>query len=479
MSQWWRDAVVYQVYPRSFQDSDGDGIGDLDGIRSRLDHLTWLGVDAIWLSPIYPSPGADLGYDVSDYCDVDPLFGDLDRFEALVRACREREIRVLMDLVPSHTSIEHPWFRAHPDWYTWADDAPPNNWRAAFGGSAWSRDPRSGRWYLHSHYPEQPDLDWRNPQVREAFAEVVRFWVERGVDGFRIDAVQVLVKDAELRDDGPATEPFPLPLHGEVAALDGARSRNNPEVGMALAAIREAAGDAFLVGEAYVPTASLGPYLDHLDLAFAFEFLHGRWEAAALRPVLAAGAKLGQLAWVLSNHDFSRLGSRLGGDAVRAAAVLLLTLPGAVFVYQGDEIGMVDDPGSEPRWDRYGRDRFRHPMQWTPEPLGGFTGATPWLGLTDPGIRNVAVQRDDPDSLLSLYRRLIALRHELRGGLRLVDSAADVLAFRRGRHLVSVNLGEHPAPAPAGGHLLLTTTPGDGDGDLDPGEGRVVRCGGV
>lgn len=474
MSEWWRDAVVYQIYPRSFQDSDGDGIGDLDGIRARLDHLAWLGVDAIWLSPFYPSPGADLGYDVADHCDVDPLFGDLERFDALVAACRKREIRVLIDLVPSHTSIEHPWFRAHPDWYTWANEGPANNWRAAFGGSAWSRDELSGRWYLHSHYPEQPDLDWRNPEVREAFAEVVRFWVARGVDGFRVDALQVLVKDAQLRDDGPATEPFALPLHGEVAALDRMRSQNSPEVGLALAAIREAAGDALLVGEAYLPSASLGPYLEHLDLAFGFELLHGRWDAAALRAVLAEAAALGRVAWVLSNHDSSRLATRLGEHAVRAAAVLLLTLPGAAFVYQGDEIGMVDDPDAEPAWDRHGRDPFRHPMQWEPERLGGFTTGAPWLGLTDPETRSVAAQRDDPGSLLTLYRRLIALRRELRGELEMLDAAAGVIAFRRGPHVVAVNLGERSAPAPAEGEVVLSSAPGEPGLELDPDQGRVV-----
>ena len=253
---WWQDAVVYQIYPRSFQDSDGDGVGDLRGIERRLDHLAYLGVDAFWLSPIYPSPLADFGYDVSNYTAVDPAFGTLGDLDALVAGAHERGLRVLLDLVPSHTSIEHPWFREHPDWYIWSPvDGPPNNWKAAFGGGAWSRDEQTGRWYLHTFYPEQPDLDWRNPEVVAAMQEVVRFWLRRGVDGFRVDAVNVLVKDAELRDDPPATGTFPLPLVGESAELEHVYSADRPEVVDALAAIREAAGDALLVGEVYLPAA--------------------------------------------------------------------------------------------------------------------------------------------------------------------------------------------------------------------------------
>jgi alpha-glucosidase len=211
-SMWWRDAVVYQIYPRSFQDSDGDGIGDLRGIARRLDHLSYLGVDALWLSPIYPSALADFGYDVSDYTDVDPAFGTLAELDGLIGEAHRRGLRLLLDLVPSHTSIEHAWFREHPDWYIWSPvDGPPNNWKAAFAGPAWSRDEETGRWYLHTFYPEQPDLDWRNPDVVAAMQNVVRFWLDRGVDGFRVDAVNVIVKDAELRDDPPASGNFPLP----------------------------------------------------------------------------------------------------------------------------------------------------------------------------------------------------------------------------------------------------------------------------
>ena len=412
---WWRDAVVYQIYPRSFQDSDGDGIGDLGGVERRLDHLTWLGVDALWLSPIYPSPLADMGYDVSDYEAVDPVYGDLERFDRLLAAAHERGLKLLMDLVPCHTSIEHRWFREHPDWYIWSGrDGPANNWRASFGGIAWSPDPfeRGRGWYLHSFYPEQPDLDWRNPHVVSAMQDVLRFWLDRGVDGFRLDAIDRLVKDAELRDDPPASAPFALPLQEEYAELEHLYSTNSPDIHAALASIREAAGDALLVGEVYLPAAQVTPYLDYLDLAFAFELFHAPWERAgaaieSTREALGRGA-----AWVLSNHDFPRVATRWGPEHVRDAAELLLTLPGTAFVYQGEEIGMADGPGAKPPIDRAGRDGARHPMQWDGSPGGGFTTGTPWLPVVDSGERNVADQRGDPDSLLSLYRRLIAARRD-------------------------------------------------------------------
>jgi alpha-glucosidase len=471
---WWREAVVYQVYPRSFQDSDGDGIGDLRGLISRLGYLEWLGVDALWLSPIYPSPLADSGYDVADHTAIDPVYGSLADFDALVGDCRARGMRLLLDLVVSHTSIEHPWFREHPDWYVWADGGPPNNWRAAFGGPAWSRDERSGRWYLHSFYPEQPDLDWRNDEVREAIAAVIGFWRGRGVDGFRVDAVQQLAKDPGLRDDPPAAAPFPLPLHPELAALEGVHSRTAPGITEALEALRRGAGDALLVGEVYVPSDALGPYLEQLDLAFAFEFLHAPWSAARLGEVIERTAGLGGIAWALSNHDFPRLSTRLGPDAARAAALLLLTLPGAAFVYQGDEIGMGDGAGGDPPMDRAGRDAHRHPMQWEPVSDGGFSSGEPWLGMTDPELRSVAAQRGDDGSILELHRRLIALRRELRGDLELVDADSGVLAYSRGEHLIAINLGTEAAPLPAG-ELVLATVPGPAPSRIEPNAGVVLR----
>jgi alpha-glucosidase len=409
---WWQNGVVYQIYPRSFQDSDGDGVGDLAGIERRLDHLTWLGVDALWLSPIYPSPLADLGYDVADYTGVDPVYGSLERFDQLLAAAHERGLKLLMDLVPCHTSIEHAWFREHPDWYIWSGrEGPANNWRASFGGIAWSPDPyeRGRGWYLHSFYPEQPDLDWRNPEVVAAMQGVIRFWLDRGADGFRLDALDRLVKDADLRDDPPASAPFALPLDEEYARLDHLYSTNSPDITAALAAIREAAGDALLVGEVYLPAADVTPYLDYLDLAFAFELFHAPFERDRLDAAIDAAVALGTgTAWVLSNHDFPRVATRWGREHVREAAELLLTLPGTAFVYQGEEIGMADGPGATPPIDRAGRDGARHPMQW--DAGGGFTSGTPWLPMVDPVERNVADQRDDPDSLLNLYRELIADR---------------------------------------------------------------------
>jgi alpha-glucosidase len=415
VSRWWENAAIYQIYPRSFQDSDGDGIGDLAGIESRLDHLVELGVDGFWMSPIHPSPLADFGYDVSDYAAVDPVLGTLDDFDRLVEAAKARGLRVLMDLVPCHTSIEHPWFREHRDWYVWADGrdgGPPNNWRSTFGGPAWSRDPEGGpRWYLHSFYPEQPDLDWRSPEVVAAMSEVVRFWLDRGVDGYRVDAIDRLIKDDQLRDDPPASVPFALPLPDEYGRLEHLYSRNRPEIREALAALRAAAGDALLVGEVYLPAAEVTPYLDSLDAAFAFELFHSPWQPAAIDAAIEATLALPATpAWALSNHDFPRLPNRYGEENVRAAAELICSLPGLIFVYQGDEIGMRDGPGADPPYDRAGRDPHRHPMQWDATPTGGFTTGTPWLSPVDPIERNVAAQRDDPGSLLSLYRDLLARR---------------------------------------------------------------------
>ena len=309
---WWQDAVVYQIYPRSFQDSDGDGIGDLRGIAQRLDHLVYLGVDALWLSPIYPSPLADFGYDVSDYTAIDPVFGTMDDFDDLVHEAHDRGLKLLLDLVASHTSIEHRWFREHPDWYIWSPvDGPPNNWKAAFGGAAWSRDERSGRWYLHTFYPEQPDLDWRNPEVVTAMQDVVRFWLDRGVDGFRVDAVNVwsrtrscgttrprraLPASARRRERRARPRLLGQPARGHAGAGGATRSRRR----------RTASG------EVYLPTTDYPRYLEHLDLVFAFELLFSPWKAASLRAAIEPAAALKRVAWVLSNHDFDRLATRVG-----------------------------------------------------------------------------------------------------------------------------------------------------------------------
>ena len=477
--------LVYQVYPRSFQDSDGDGVGDLAGIRSRLDHIAWLGMDALWLSPIYPSPLADFGYDVADYTDVDPVFGDLAEFERLARAAHDRGLKLLMDLVPCHTSIEHPWFREHPDWYIWADR--PNNWVAAFGGSAWAWYPypaqpaapaASGlnrRYYLHSFYPEQPDLNWRNPEVVAAMQDVLRFWLERGADGYRIDAIDRLMKDPELRDDPPASEPYGLPLREEEAKLALSNSRNGPGTSEALANMRAAVGDAFLVGEVYLPSMRWQPYIEHFDAAFAFELLLGSWDARVLNAAIEACAGIGKAAWVMSNHDFGRLATRFGPENARAAAMMLLTLPGPAFLYQGDEIAQGDEPSGESKFDRAGRDRFRHPMQWDGSPTGGFTTGEPWLPAVDPSERNVEAQRDDPASMLTFTRELIALRGELGDGFELLDAAAGVVAYRRGDHTVAINTTTEPRPAGAAGEPRLETAPGAlRDGELAPHAGAIT-----
>jgi len=478
-----RGEVVYQVYPRSFADSDGDGVGDLEGIRQRLDHLRWLGVDALWLSPVYPSPLADWGYDVSDYTDIDPRLGSLEAFDRLLADAHDRDLRLLMDLVPCHTSIEHAWFREHPDWYIWADsgEGPPNNWTSAFGGPAWEHDSSTGRWYLHSFYPEQPDLDWHKPVVVDAMQNVVRFWIERGVDGFRLDAIDRLVKDRELRDDPPSEEPFGLPLMEHELGRDLRNSRNAPGTGRALAALREAAGDdALLVGEVYLPTVRAAPYLEHLDRLFVFELLHATWDAdvlrRAIRPAAALRGRPGAApAWVLSNHDFGRLAHRFGREHERAAAMLLLTLPGSAFIYQGDEIGMGNGPGAKPPRDRIGRDSFRHPMQWDGTAGGGFTTGTPWLPLDDAAVRNVADQRGDPGSLLSFYRDLIALRRTLPAGFEAVDDIPGVVSYRSGDRLVVINLSGERRSIP-GGEVLLATATGavSRDGSLARHAGAVI-----
>jgi alpha-glucosidase len=454
--------IVYQIYPRSFQDSNGDGVGDLAGIRARLDHLVWLGVDALWLSPIYPSPLADFGYDVSDYTDVDPVFGDLAELELLVEEAHARGLRLLMDMIPCHTSIEHPWFREHPDWYIWADR--PNNWVSAFGGSAWTR--LGERYYLHSFYPEQADLNWRNPEVVAAMQDVFRFWLERGADGYRIDAIDRLMKDAQLRDDPPASEPFGLPLREDEGKLALSNSRNAPDTGEALAKIREACGDAFLVGEVYLPSARWQPYSDYFDAVFAFELLHSPWDAKLLRAAIEAATRQPGAAWVMSNHDFGRLPTRFGAENARAAAMLLLTLPGPAFLYQGDEIGLADGPGGERVYDRAGRDRFRHPMQWDASPSGGFTSGDAWLPPVDPEITSVEAQRDDPRSTLSLVRDLLTLRRVLGDGLELVDSEQGVLAYRRGDHTIAINTTAGPQRAPLRRDLVLETQPGAWSGGL-------------
>jgi alpha-glucosidase len=487
--RWWEGAVLYQIYPRSFADANGDGIGDLGGILGRLDHLRGtdasLGVDAIWLSPIYPSPLADFGYDITDYTDVAAEFGTLADLDTLIAACHDRGLRVLMDLVPCHTSVEHPWFaesrssRANPkrDWYLWADPSPaggpPSNWISIFGGSAWEWDPPTEQFYLHSFYPEQPDLNWRNPAVADAIAEVMRFWLARGIDGFRVDAIFAAIKDELRRDNPPDRRPGPIPGLAAGGGQDPLWSLNRPEVHEVIRHLRRVASefpDRVLVGEAYLPVEELAAYLGHgagdeFDLAFDFELLLSPWEHRHLALAIERAEALHPPgAWptfAIGNHDQPRVATRWGADRTRAAAFLLLTLRGVAVLYAGEEIGMADAHPSilpNPPFDRAGRDGSRTPMQWTA--AGGFTTGMPWLPVVDPAMRNVADQATDPASLLSLYRRLIAARNEAqalaRGTHRSIFGVApEVLAWIREldgeRVLVLLNVGAAPRTCELGG----------------------------
>jgi alpha-glucosidase len=503
---WWRDGVLYQIYPRSFGDSNGDGIGDLRGIAARLDHLEWLGIDGIWLNPTMPSPNDDWGYDVADYCGVHPDLGTLEDMDALVEAAGRRGIRVLLDLVPNHTSDRHEWFQdalaggPHRDFYVWTDE--PNNWLSNFGGPAWTRDERSGQYYLNNFLPTQPDLNWWSEDVREAFDDVLRFWYARGIAGFRIDVCHAIVKDRELRDD-PVATPDDHPKVRERGTRQ-VFSMNRPEVHEVLKRWRRVSEpDRILVGETYVlDVDQLIPYYgsgeDQLHLAFNFLFVHAELDAAELRHVVEAiEAKLPAGAWPVwtgSNHDAGRLATRwAGGDEAkaRAALMMLLMLRGTPFLYYGDEIGLPDatlDPAKalDPVARRTGdpdrnRDPCRTPMQWSGEPGGGFTdGAEPWLPFGDLA-RNVAAQREDPRSTLHLVRDLIALRRE-RADLR--DGAYETLAapdgawvWRRGEGtVVALNLSDAPVSVDARGAVLIGTDRDreSFDGTLEPWEGVVL-----
>jgi glycosidase len=460
VTAWWREAVVYQVYPRSFRDGDGDGVGDLAGVLGQLDYLSGtLGIDAVWLSPFYPSPMADFGYDVADYCDVDPLFGDLPGFDRLLAAAHERGLRLIVDLVPNHTSDRHPWFiasrssRLDPrrDWYVWRDAGPggryPNNWQAVFGGPAWEWDEATRQYYLHSFLAAQPDLNWRNPAVREAIFRVMRFWLGRGVDGFRIDVADFVMKDPGLRDDPP-------PGSGERP-----HSRAHPDLHGVFREMRRLldgyAPPRMAVGEIHEEDlavwASYYGAGDELHLPFNFSLLHAPWEANAVRRrVEALEAALPAGAWpnyVLGNHDEPRLASRLGEQAARVAAMLLLTLRGTPTLYYGDELGLPQlEVPPERQQDPFGRrvpgrgrDGCRTPMPWERAPHAGFCpdGVEPWLPLGEGAEeRSVAAQLGDPRSLLNLYRALLALRRARpalrRGGYRtLPGMPAGCFAYRR------------------------------------------------
>jgi len=493
--KWWQRGAIYQIYPRSFCDADGDGVGDLPGVLSRLDHLVDLGVAALWLSPFYRSPMADFGYDVSDYTDVAPVFGTLADFDDLLAAAHERGLKVVLDWVPNHTSDQHPWFQDRQRrrrWYVWR--AEPNGWQAQFrrGGPAWAPDPDgAGDVYLHSFLPEQPDLDWDEPEVEAAMHDVLRFWLQRGVDGFRMDVVYRIAKDPALGEN----------------ELHRRHDQDWDTMQARLAGIRgvleEHGDDRLAVGELHLPTqADVARYVNWpagLHLAHNFHFLELPWSAAAFRHGLTEFYDLLEApawpAWCLNNHDYSRLASRHGEHAVRPAAMLLSTLRGTPFLFQGEELGLRDVPIPPERVvDVDGRDPQRAPLPWAPPaqagPGAGFTTGEPWLPMTPDATQvNAATQAADPRSVLTLYRRLLALRREQEdlhsGAIAFLDQPedADVLAYRRGDdHVIALNFSPDPRPVawPDGANVVLSTHLDREAGAAAPanlrgGEGVVAR----
>ena len=518
-SAWWQTAVIYQIYPRSFQDGDGDGVGDLRGIRQRLPYLGELGVDAVWISPVFPSPMADFGYDISDYTDIDPLFGSLPEFDGLLAAAHARGLKVLLDLVPNHTSDRHPWFResrasrtsARRDWYIWRDGAPgggpPNNWLSAFGGSAWERDDRTGQYYYHAFLAAQPDLNWRNPAVRAAIHEVMRFWLRRGVDGFRVDVIWHLLKDDRFRDNPP--NPSFCPGQPPAHAVIPVHTTDLPEVHEAIAGLRRVLdefADRVLIGEIYLPIDRLVTYygrdLEGAHLPFNFALLQAPWRARDIARLVdeyeAALPPGGWPSWVLGNHDRPRIAGRVGPEQARVAAVLLLTLRGTPTIYYGDEIGMPQVPIPPDRvrdpFERNvpgigcGRDGARTPMQWDATPHAGFSKVEPWLPVaTGYATDNVERERLDPGSMYNLYRRLIAVRRRspsLRvGAYRPIVASGDLLLYVRERPgermLIGLNLGGEAIPVafPGGGLRgeILVSSAADRDGEI--GQGTITLRG--
>lgn len=439
---WWKTGTIYQIYPRSFKDSNKDGVGDLKGIIEKLDYIQWLGIDAVWLSPVYPSPMADFGYDISDYTGIHPVFGNIEDFELLLQEVHQRGMKLILDLVPNHTSDQHPWFleskssRDHPkrDWYLWHDAKPdgtaPNNWLAAFGGSGWEWDENTGQYYYHAFLKEQPDLNWRNPQVQEAMFEVMKFWLDKGVDGFRVDVMWHMIKDAQLRDN-PSNPDYKQHM-GTYEQLLPVYSTDQPEVHAVVALMRKVLDtydDRMMIGEVYLPIHKLITYYgvsnQGAHLPFNFQLLLLPWNApqiaAAIDQYEGALPEEGWPNWVLGNHDQHRISSRVGRDQARVAAVLLLTLRGTPTIYYGEEIGMrdvpipfeeVQDPQGLNMPDKnLSRDPARTPMHWDNSDYAGFSTVKPWLRL-DAGFarNNVALQKDDPYAMLTLYRKLIALR---------------------------------------------------------------------
>lgn len=440
---WWQKEVIYQIYPRSFCDTTNNGVGDLKGITSKLDYLQWLGVGAVWISPVYPSPLADFGYDISDYCAIDPVYGTMDDFDELMKEAHARQIKVIMDLVPNHTSEEHAWFkeskssRNNPkrDWYIWKDAGkdgePPNNWISEFGGSAWEWDEHTGQYYYHTFLKEQPDLNWFNPEVRHAIWDVMRFWLYKGVDGFRIDVLWYLIKDKLFRNNPPNPDWHEgMPEHDKLLS---AFSSDQPQVHDLIAEMRavlDEFDDRLLIGEIYLPVEKLVSYYGTepgkgVHLPFNFHLILTEWKATEIYKLISlyegAIAGKGWPNWVLGNHDKSRIKTRAGTDQVWNAGMLLLTLRGTPTIYYGDEIGMGDvhipsDRIKDPReiiepGIGVGRDPQRTPMQWDDSMYSGFSKTDPWLPVgSDKDQINVEAQKMEPHSILSFYRKLIHLR---------------------------------------------------------------------
>jgi len=510
--EWWKRAVIYEVYPRSFQDSNGDGIGDLAGILDRLDYLVELGMDAVWISPIYPSPMADFGYDIADYCGIDPLFGTMADFDRLLEEVHRRGLRLILDFVPNHTSDRHPWFlesrssRENPkrDWYIWRDE--PNNWTSNFGGSGWEFDAATGQYYYHSFLKEQPDLNWRNAAVVEAMFDVLRFWLRKGVDGFRVDVMWLIIKDDQFRDNPP--NPGYLPGAPSNHRLLPVYNSNRPEVHKIVTEMRTVVdefSDRVLIGEIYLPIPQLmsyyGKHLEGANLPFNFQLLQCPWTAGAVADVI--GEYYGALPkgawpnWVLGNHDQPRIASRIGKLQARVAAMLLFTLPGTLTLYYGEEIGMTNVPiapeevqdsaeKNEPGIGQ-GRDPERTPMCWDQGPLAGFTTGAPWLPLGEEHKSiNVAAEREDSHSMLHLYGRLIALRKAhpafVSGGLHAIEVEQNVLRYRRsGAEEIDVilNMTHEQRTVPVARGTVLAGTHVDREGEGVDGEAVLRAAEGV
>ncbi len=505
--KWWQEGIVYEVYPRSFQDSNGDGIGDLPGLIERLDYLEWLGVSAVWLCPVYASPMADFGYDVADHTAIDAMFGTLRDFDLLVASLHRRRIKLIMDFVPNHTSECHPWFvdaltgrnAQHRDWYIWRDarpdGGPPTNWQSEFGGPAWTFDERSGQYYYHAYLPAQPDLNWRNKRVQCAMQDVMRFWLDRGVDGFRVDAIHMLFETETLEDNPPNPAWHSrMPPSRKLIRVHTADRPETLDMVTVMRRTLDEYDDRVLIGEAYLPIDRLMAYygesLSGFHLPFNFHLLSTPWDPLMIAELVQEYEEAlpsgGWPNWVLGNHDRSRIASRLGtSSAARLAAMLLLTIRGTPTIYYGDELGMrdVEIPEEHIRdpWERrvpglgLGRDPARTPMRWTSEANAGFTTGVPWLPIgNDVASVNVAAQREDATSMLCLHRALILLRWRnpaLRiGSYREVARSASMLAYVREHEqrsiLVVLNFSAKSLAvdlAELDGHVLLSTHTGRRD----------------